>query len=204
MATSIQQYQKAKYQDVKILYVEDEVFSREKLLRVLSRRFAHVHVAIDGEEGFQLYKKYQPDLIITDIKMNQMSGLEMIEKIREINDKAQIIVTTAHEDNDFFIKSIENNVNHFILKPINLDRFLVAIQKSVNQIQLEKELLKQKNLTRAILDFQDNLIFVVENGVIVEFNNSFIAFTGIDKYQQAPKIQLLSSYFVEDPNYFYP
>ncbi|HEY2421698.1 MAG TPA: sensor domain-containing diguanylate cyclase, partial [Neobacillus sp.] len=47
-------------------------------------------------------------------------------------------------------------------------------------------------------------IFVVENGVIVEFNNSFIAFTGIDKYQQAPKIQLLSSYFVEDPNYFYP
>ncbi len=58
--------------------MEDEVFSREKLFRVLSRRFSNVHVAIDGVEGLQLYQKYQPDLIIADIKMNQMSGLEMI------------------------------------------------------------------------------------------------------------------------------
>ena len=204
MAKNILQYQKYQYPDVKVLYVEDEIFSREKLLKVLSRRFANVHVAIDGIEGYQLYQKYQPDLIITDIRMNQSSGLEMIRKIREMNDKVQIIVTTAHDDNDFFIQSIENNVNHFILKPIDLNRFLLAIQKSLYQIQLEKELSKQKKLTRAILDFQDNLIFVVEKGGLVEFNQSFSAFTGIDKFHLYPKYEFLSDYFIEDPNYFYP
>ncbi len=205
LARNIQHYIQHQYPDVSVLYVEDEKFSREKLLRVLSRRFAHIHVAIDGVEGFQQYQKYQPDLIIADIKMNQMSGLEMIEKIRELNDKVQVIVTTAHDDNDFFIQSIENKVNHFILKPIDLDRLLQAIQKSVYQIQLEKELAKQKRITRAILDLQDNLIFAIEKGVIVEFNQAFATFTGINKDQTLlHKSKILSMYFVEDPHYFYP
>jgi two-component system cell cycle response regulator len=204
MAKQIPQFHKSLYQDIKVLYVEDEMFSREKLLRVLSRRFKNVHVAIDGIEGYELYEKYQPDLIIADIKMNQMSGLEMIEKIRRKNDKTQIIVTTAHDDNEFFIQSIENNVNHFILKPIDLEQFLLAIQKSIYQIQLEKDLTKQKQLTRAVLDFQDNLIFMVENGEIVEFNQAFSHFTGIDKNHIFPSTKLLSSFFLEDPLYFYP
>ncbi|NHM31000.1 response regulator [Neobacillus terrae] len=115
------------------------------------------------EEGYELYHRLLPDLIITDIKMNQLSGLNMIEKIREHSDKVQIIVTIAHDDNEFFIQSIENNVNHFILKPIDLNKFHQAIQKPVYEVQLEKELEKQKKLTRTILDFQENLIFVVEN-----------------------------------------
>lgn len=204
MAKQIPEYQKSLYQDVKVLYVEDELFSREKLLRVLSRRFKQVHVAIDGIEGFEHYQKYKPDLIIADIKMNQMNGLEMIGKIRELNDKVQVIVTTAHDDNEFFIQSIENNVNHFILKPIDLNRFLLAIQKSIYQIQLEKELTKQKQLTRAVLDFQDNLIFVMENGEIVEFNQAFTHFTGIDKNHVFANTELLFNLFLEDPFYFYP
>ncbi|MEH7418897.1 diguanylate cyclase [Neobacillus drentensis] len=207
MARSVLQYLKYQYPDIKVLYVEDEKFSREKLLRVLNRRFAHIHVAIDGLEGFQLYQTYKPDLIIADIKMNQMSGLEMIKKIRAQNDKVQVIVTTAHDDNDFFVQSIENNVNHFILKPIDLDLLLQAIQKSVYQIQLEKELEKQKNLTRTILDFQDNLIFVIENGEIVEWNQAFSNVTGIGIHKNNPsnyQSQFLSSFFVEDPHYFYP
>jgi two-component system cell cycle response regulator len=207
MARSVLQYLKYQYPDIRVLYVEDETFSREKLLRVLNRRFAHIHVAIDGVEGLQLYQKYKPDLIIADIKMNQMSGLEMIKKIRELNEKVQVIVTTAHDDNDFFVQSIENNVNHFILKPIDLDLLLQAIQKSVYQIQLEKELEKQKNLTRTILDFQDNLIFVIENGEIVEWNQAFTSVTGIGIHKNHPacyQSQFLSSFFVEDPHYFYP
>ncbi|MCL6570708.1 MAG: response regulator, partial [Bacillus sp. (in: Bacteria)] len=205
METNLQQYLNYQYPDTSVLYVEDEKFSREKLLRVLNRRFKTVHGAIDGIEGFQLYQRYQPDLIIADIKMNQMSGLEMIEKIRKLNNKVQVIVTTAHDDNEYFIQSIENNVNHFILKPIDLDHFLLAIQKSVYQIQLEKEFTKQKKLTRAILDYQDNLIFVIENGEIVEFNQAFTTFTGFAPNQQSlHKSKLLANYFVEDLNYYYP
>jgi len=205
MRGNILQYLNYQYPDISVLYVEDEKFSREKLLRILKRRFSTIHVAIDGIEGYQLYQKYYPDLIIADIKMDYTSGLEMIKKIRGINEKAQVIVTTAHDDKEYFVQSIESNVNHFILKPIDLDLFLQAIQKAVYQIQLEKELANQKKLTRAILDFQDNLIFVIENGKIIESNHAFINITGIHKNNPGGnKSQLVSHFFVEDPDYFYP
>ncbi len=205
MATNLHQYLNYQYQDVKVLYVEEEKFSREKLLRVLNRRFVNVHVAIDGVEGFQLYQRYQPDLIICDIKMNETSGLEMIKEIRALNDQVQVIVTTAYDDHDFIIQSTASIVNHIILKPIDLEQLLQAIQKSVYQMKLEKELAKQKKLTRAILDFQDNLIFVIENDELIEFNQAFSNFTGISKIQtHLHKSKLLTSYFVEDANYFYP
>lgn len=117
------------YQHIKVMYVEDDPFTREKILRVLNRRFKNVLVAIEGEEGYQLFKKYRPDIVITDLKMHQMNGLEMIRKIREENDKVQLIVTTAHDDNEYFIESIENNINHFILKPIDLDLFFTSYPK---------------------------------------------------------------------------
>ncbi|WML26621.1 diguanylate cyclase [Neobacillus sp. OS1-33] len=205
MATNLQYYLNNHYKDIKILYVEEEKFSREKLLRVLKRRFVDVHAAIDDVEALQLYQRYQPDLIICDIKMNQISGLEFINKIRALNEQVQIIATTSYDDQDIFIESIANKVNHFIFKPIDLDFLLQAIQKSVYQMQLEKELAKQKKLSRAILDFQDNLIFIIENDEIIEFNQAFANFTGISKIQtQLHKSKLLSSYFVEDMNYFYP
>jgi diguanylate cyclase (GGDEF)-like protein len=205
MATNLQQYLNYQYQDVKVLYVEEEKFSREKLLRVLNRRFVNVNVAIDGVEGFQLYQRYQPDLIICDIKMNETSGLEMIKEIRALNAQVQVIVTTAYDDHDFIIQSIASIVNHIILKPIDLNQLLQAIQKSVYQMQLEQELAKQKMLTRTILDFQDNLIFVIENDELIEFNQAFSNFTGISKIQtHLHKSKLLTSYFVEDANYFYP
>ncbi|PGY06501.1 diguanylate cyclase domain-containing protein [Bacillus sp. AFS031507] len=205
MATNLQQYLNDQYQDVKVLYVEEEKFSREKLVRVLKRRFANVYAAIDDVEGFQLYQRYQPDLIICDIKMNQMSGLELINKIRALNEQVQVIATSAYEEHDFFIQSDANKINHFIFKPIDLGQLLSAIQKSVYQMQLEKELSKQKKLTRAILDFQDNLIFIIENDEIIEFNQAFTNFTGISKIQtHLHKSKLLSSYFVEGSNYFYP
>ncbi|WP_419887380.1 diguanylate cyclase [Neobacillus niacini] len=204
MAITVPQNQSYQYQDVKVLYVEDEVFSREKLLRILNRRFSDVHVAIDGEEGFLLYKQHLPDLIIADIKMNSMSGLEMIQNIRKHNKKAQIIVTTAQDDNETFIHCIDHSVNQFILKPIDLDRFLLAIQKSVQQIQHEKELCKQNLLTRALLETQDHVLFIVEHGHLVDFNHAFSSFTGIEDTNSLHKSNLVANLFVEDPNYFYP
>jgi two-component system cell cycle response regulator len=205
MATNLQQYLNYQYQNVNILYVDEEKFTREKLLRVLNRRFANVHIAIDGEDGFQLYQRYQPELIICDLKMNQMSGLEMIRKIRALNDQVQVIVTTTYDDQKYLMRSIANDVNHFILKPIDLTVLLQSIQKAVYQMQLEKEFSKQMKLTRAILDCQEDLIFVIENNEIIEFNQAFSDFTGISKVQtHLQKSRYLSSFFVDDGNYFYP
>ncbi|MFB5197446.1 diguanylate cyclase [Neobacillus sp. KR4-4] len=71
--------------------------------------------------------------------------------------------------------------------------------------QLEKEISKQKKLTRALMNFQNHLIFVIDNEEIIEFNQAFSNFTGISKAQtQLPILKYLSSFFVDDANYFYP
>ncbi|MEH7302545.1 diguanylate cyclase [Neobacillus drentensis] len=140
MARNIPQYLTYQYPDIKALLVEEEKFSREKLFRILKRRFTTLFVASNSVEGIKLYQQYKPDIIIVDITMDQMSQLEMVQRIREMNDKVQVILTTNHDDNDIFIHMIKGYSNHIILKPINLDYFFQAIQSSVNQIQLENEI----------------------------------------------------------------
>jgi two-component system, cell cycle response regulator len=194
---------KGSYQDVKVLYVEDDKFSREKMLRILERRFANVLLAESGDEGYMLYKQNHPNIIITDIKLDKMNSLEMIEKIRQQDDQIQIIVTTAIEDSELLLQLIENNINHFILKPIDLEKFLLAIQKSVVHIELERKLEKQRELNSFLMNFQDNLIFVIENEKIIEANRAFAAFTGFDS-AQSPDTSTLLTLFVNEANYFFP
>lgn len=191
------------YQNVKVLYVEDDKFSREKLMRILERRFSNVLVATSGDEGYRLYKQTHPHIIIADIKLDKMNSLEMIEKIRGQDDKVQIIVTTANEDSELLLQLIENNINHFILKPIDLEKFLLAIQKSVVHIELERKLEKQRELNSFLMNFQDNLIFVVENERIIEANRVFTAFTGLDS-SQSPDTSSLLKLFENEANYFFP
>jgi diguanylate cyclase (GGDEF)-like protein len=191
------------YQNMKVLYVEDDKFSREKLLRILERRFDNVLVATSGDEGYMLYKQNQPNIIITDIKFDKTNSLEMIEKIRGQDDQVQIIVTTANEDSELLLQLIENNINHFILKPLDLEKFLLAIQKSVVHIELERKLEKQRELNSFLMNFQDNLIFVVENEQIIEANHAFSDITGFNTSQSINTFSLLKL-FVNEPQYFFP
>jgi diguanylate cyclase (GGDEF)-like protein len=188
MAFTLPKPQSYQYQNVKVLYVENEVFSREKLLRVLKRRFSDVLVAHDGKEGIQLYHQHQPDIIIADIKRNQLSSLEMIEKIRSLNEKVQIIATTGHDD--IYIPSIDKTINHFILKPIDLEIFLQAIQKSIYQIQFEKELSNMDPLMKCFnrLKFEEVLSSEIIRSERYDHHFSIILFD-IDHFKK------LNTYF---------
>ncbi|MBV7506502.1 diguanylate cyclase [Bacillus sp. sid0103] len=203
MVTNLQQYFHYQDQDVKILYVEEEKFTRDKLLCVLKRRFANVYAATDGVDGYDLYQRYHPELIICALKMNQLSELEMIKKIRALNDQVQVIVTTNYKDQEYLLQTFANHVNQYILKPIDLNQLYQSIQKSVYHIHLEQAFSKQKKMTRALLDFQDNLIFIIENDEIIEFNQAFSKFTGICK-DQTLLHKNLSSFFVDDAKCFSP
>ncbi|WP_052352793.1 GGDEF domain-containing response regulator [Neobacillus dielmonensis] len=141
------------FSGVSVLYVEDEMFSREKMLRVLARRFSTIHAAKDGTEGLILYQKYHPDLLIIDINMNQDDELDLIKNIRNINGHIPIIVTTAEDEQEIYTTLIENYyVNHVIPKPIYLERFLNSVQQSVHQIETKKEIENYKKEQLTIID----------------------------------------------------
>ena len=90
-----------------ILLAEDDVSVRDSFKRVLLLFVKNIYTAHNGEEALALYKKYNPDIIITDIKMPKLNGLEFIQEIRKNDHDTPIIVTSAYTDQDFLLKSIK-------------------------------------------------------------------------------------------------
>ena len=113
-AKDLRQYTK----HLTILYVEDDDLLRESTLFLFEPFFKKVDSACDGEEGLILYNKKQYDIVITDINMPKMNGIEMISKIKEINTEQKIVAISAHDESEILINLIKTGINSFILKPI--------------------------------------------------------------------------------------
>ena len=111
-----------------VLYVEDDGVIREATASFLGRFFPDVVLAEDGEEGINLYKSRAFDVVITDINMPHMNGIEMIQDIKEINYEQPIIVTSAYNDSENLMKLIELDVDRFVLKPFISSFYMCSIR----------------------------------------------------------------------------
>ncbi|MDR2790325.1 MAG: response regulator [Campylobacteraceae bacterium] len=101
-----------------VLLIEDEERLRKSFKKVLSLYVGEVYEASDGEEGLKAYEKRCPNIIITDIRMPKMNGLDFIEIIRKTNKTIPIVVTSAYSDMDYLLKSIKLLLIEYLLKPI--------------------------------------------------------------------------------------
>lgn len=117
-----------------VLYVEDEELARRQLEKVLKRLFKEVVVAKNGLEGFQTFQEHKLeekkiDLILSDINMPHMSGIEMLEKIRVNDPEIPIIFTTARSETEYLLKAIALNVVYYALKPIDIEDVVSKIEQ---------------------------------------------------------------------------
>ena len=125
-----------------ILYVEDEKTLREDVIQNIEPFVNKIIVGVDGRDGLELFKQNTKDidLIISDISMPNMNGIEMNDAIRKLDSDIPIIYTTAFNDNDFMKKTISQSITEYILKPIDIELLLKAIQKA--SLKIENERLK--------------------------------------------------------------
>jgi len=133
--------------ELNLLYVEDEPSIREQLKMLLGDFFKTLYVGENGNEGLNLYKEHKDeiDLIITDIKMPEMNGLDMARAIRELDKNVHIIVVTAYNDLEFFSQAIDVGVDGFIIKPIKGAQLMDILYKSSSLITGAKELKKYQS-----------------------------------------------------------
>jgi len=137
--------------DIKLLYVEDDKDARESTLEALEMLFQNITVGVDGEDGLNAFKNDDFDIIITDINMPKMNGIDMIFKIREIDKDITIIVLSAHDDKKYFEQTIKAGIDGYLLKPIDIEQFIDLMIKSVNNINKAKELDDyKKNLEKKV------------------------------------------------------
>lgn len=118
-----------------LLYAEDEQGIQKNIYEILDCMFKDIYLAKDGEEAYKIYQEKKPDLIITDIKMPKMTGLDMVKKIRQTNPKVRIIITSAHTDLNYLLDATELHLVKYIVKPITEEKLTTALQAFVNSFE---------------------------------------------------------------------
>jgi len=167
-----------------ILYVEDDPSLRLQTLNQLNPIIPNIISAANGQEGLDIYKKYFDSkelntikLIITDIEMPHQNGLDMIRKIKEISPCIPIIIVSAHNHTEYFLKAIEIGVDGYILKPYTIQEIIAILDKTIKkQYQEENKtniLLNDKNHNQGnnILDIGINSYYNLSTEQLFYKNN---------------------------------
>lgn len=164
-------------QNIVVLYVEDEPQIAQEVSFHLKKYIKGFYTATNGEEGKELFYKINPDIIITDIQMPKLNGLEMI---KQINSNVPVIITTAYSDLEYFLTAIELNVNKFIIKPIDLIELVKAIQECIIKNNLQERFFEKDNLLKII---NENVLVSITdaNGIYMDASSAFYEFTGYNK-----------------------
>ncbi|MEG0392033.1 MAG: response regulator [Anaerovoracaceae bacterium] len=115
---------KRELKELKILYVEDEKDTRDALAAILRRRVGKFFVAEDGEEGLELFRLYKPDMVIADLFMPKMDGVEMVRTIRSEGFKPLVVITSAIGDSEVILKAVDAGIDKYIIKPIDPEHLL--------------------------------------------------------------------------------
>jgi len=132
-----------------LLYVEDNENVREKVVSLLQLFEINIIEAKDGKEGLVMFRRHRPDIIMSDINMPKMSGLDMAAAIRRIDQDTPIIMITAYKDEELLFDAIEHQINRYMMKPVNKNQIIDALQKCV-------EIIKRRPKT---ITFQDGLTY---------------------------------------------
>lgn len=123
-----------------ILLVDDEDGIRNVLGIALADSGYKVFTAASGEEALKLFRSHAPLLVLTDIKMPGMGGIELLKMIKEENADAQVIMMTGHGDMDLAVKSLQCDAADFVTKPINDEALEVALKRAQERIELRRRL----------------------------------------------------------------
>ena len=142
--------------DLSVLYVEDELSIQSKMSQYLKKFFFLVDVANNGLEGIEFFKQSKYDLVITDLSMPKMDGIDMIKSIKKINENQSILITTAYSQTNYLLSAITAHVDGFIIKPFDYDILNYELFKIVEKIKKFRENEDYKNYLQEMLIKQTN------------------------------------------------
>jgi len=181
--------------DISVLYVEDETATREQVGRMLTTHGFNLLTAEDGNEGLDLFLKHSPDIVITDIMMPRMNGLEMARSIRKSGRDTQIIVITAFSDTNYLLDAIDIGVEKFVVKPVEFSKLLAAIEQCITIVRMQRRLQEQAGRIRMLsnaLEQSPSMTMITDTQGTIEYvNRKFCKVTGFTAEEavgQTPRI----------------
>jgi len=123
-----------------ILLVDDEAGIRKVLAIALEDSGYEVYAAENGLEALEVFRKIAPSIVLTDIKMPDMDGIELLRRLKELNPETEVIMFTGHGDMDLAIKSLKYDATDFVTKPIHNEVLEIALKRARERIALRAQL----------------------------------------------------------------
>ncbi|QKJ22680.1 response regulator transcription factor [Poseidonibacter lekithochrous] len=151
--------------NISILYVEDDYDTREEMTKILLEVSDNITVATSGSEALEYYYEKTPQIIISDIAMPNLNGIEFIRKVRNENIQIPIILLTAHADVDYLLPAANLNIQSYIVKPINIRQLKEVLFNAVEILNINSNIyvkithsLKYDKTNSEILSLDDKKI----------------------------------------------
>jgi diguanylate cyclase (GGDEF)-like protein/PAS domain S-box-containing protein len=170
------------HKDMSLLYVEDDQATREVVSQLLIHVVATVYIAADGREGLEAYRTHTPDIVVTDIRMPVMDGVEMAREIRRLRPDCQVIMLTAFSDIENLLDCVSIGINHYIMKPVDFAKLAEAIGQCCDYVNLKRRLSKQDEtlnlLSQAMKQAPASVLITDLQGTIEYVNTTFTKVTG--------------------------
>ncbi|EPE2052535.1 butyrate response regulator transcription factor BumR [Campylobacter jejuni] len=157
-----------------ILVVEDEVKARESMINILSERFSKVIGAQNGDEGLKKFKKFKPDLVITDIAMPIMDGLDMAREIKEISDDVPIVILSAYSEKERLLRSIDIGIDKYLIKPVDIEELFKVLDYLIGE-KIEANMLVKISEEYQFNKTKRTLIYSGEEIVLTKKELAFIS-----------------------------
>lgn len=168
-----------------ILFVEDYLELHESILRTLKILFKNVDGAYDGAQAIELYKKNQYDLVLSDISMPNVNGVELSKMIKEENSTQPIIILSAHRDAEYLHELINIGVRRFIQKPVSLENLLDEFYTVCSTLYSEEEVKNTITLSENIIyKVEQKQIFIDDKEVVLTKYEEKLLYLLIQKLNQ--------------------
>ena len=158
-----------------VLLVEDDSDSKKIMHDVLSDNFEKVFTAQNGDEGLKKFKKYNPNMVITDTFMPISDGLDMTRFIKEISKDTPVIVLSAHSEKETLLKAIDVGVDKYLIKPIMADDLLNTLEN------VAKNKIETSNIIQVANGYSFNKIkrVLIRDGVEISLTKKELAFISL-------------------------
>lgn len=124
---------------LKVLYVEDDPEARRELSAFLKRRVGKLFTAADGKQGMEVFCQQQPDLVIADLLMPQMNGMEMLRKMRSQDPDCRFIIISSVGETEVVLKAVDLGIAKYVVKPVNLPALDKALLKLAKDLKRERK-----------------------------------------------------------------
>jgi len=133
----------SKLNTLTLLYVEDDLELREQFVRILRPKFKDIYEASDGRETLEKYKESSPDMMLVDINIPKIDGLEVVETIRKSNKAIPIVILSAYSDQKKLLKAITLGLSEYLIKPVPYKKLLALFEEMA--LSCEKKI-DEKNI----------------------------------------------------------